>query len=69
MSGANAISGVIIIGGIILVGHSDLSNLTQDSNLLNLVLGIFALLFGTLNVIGGFVVTDRMLEMFKKKKK
>jgi hypothetical protein len=39
------------------------------SNLLNLVLGIFALLFGTLNVIGGFVVTDRMLEMFKKKKK
>jgi len=61
MSGANAISGVIIIGGIILVGHA---NTTFEW-----VLGIFALLFGTLNVAGGFVVTDRMLEMFKKKKK
>jgi len=60
MSGANAISGVIIIGGIILVGHQDTT--------FELVLGIFALLFGTLNVAGGFVVTDRMLEMFKKKK-
>jgi NAD(P) transhydrogenase subunit alpha len=69
MSGANAISGVIIIGGIILVGHADLSNLKEGTHLLNLVLGIFALLFGTLNVIGGFVVTDRMLEMFRKKKK
>ena len=63
MSGANAISGVIIIGGIILVGHADTSALN-----LNLILGIFAILFGTLNVTGGFVVTDRMLEMFKKKK-
>ena len=63
MSGANAISGVIIIGGIILVGHSDLSFS------LDLVLGVFAVLFGTLNVAGGFVVTDRMLEMFKKKNK
>jgi len=64
MSGANAISGVIIIGGIILVGHADLSRFS-----LNLVLGILALVFGTLNVVGGFAVTDRMLEMFKKKKK
>jgi NAD(P) transhydrogenase subunit alpha len=64
MSGANAISGVIIIGGIILVGHAETSSLN-----LNLLLGIFAILFGTLNVAGGFVVTDRMLEMFKKKKK
>lgn len=63
MSGANAISGVIIIGGIILVGHANTSTLN-----LNLILGIFAILFGTLNVTGGFVVTDRMLEMFKKKK-
>ena len=63
MSGANAISGVIIIGGIILVGHADISRIS-----LNLVLGILAVLFGTLNVAGGFVVTDRMLEMFKKKK-
>jgi len=45
MSGANAISGVIIIGGIILVGHADLASLGEGSNLLNLILGIFALLF------------------------
>jgi H+-translocating NAD(P) transhydrogenase subunit alpha len=63
MSGANAISGVIIVGGIILVGHADLSGLSVD-----LLLGILALIFGTLNVVGGFAVTDRMLEMFKKKK-
>ncbi|MEA1897325.1 MAG: NAD(P) transhydrogenase subunit alpha [Bacteroidota bacterium] len=64
MSGANAISGVIIIGGIILVGHADLSTIS-----LNLILGVLAVMFGTMNVAGGFVVTDRMLEMFKKKKK
>ncbi len=63
MSGANAISGVIIVGGIILVGHADLSKVSVD-----LILGILALIFGTLNVVGGFAVTDRMLEMFKKKK-
>jgi NAD(P) transhydrogenase subunit alpha len=64
MSGANAISGVSIIGGIILLGHADLSTMS-----LNLVLGILAIFFGALNVAGGFVVTDRMLEMFKKKVK
>ncbi|MGM0366383.1 MAG: NAD(P) transhydrogenase subunit alpha [Actinomycetota bacterium] len=64
MSGANAISGVIIIGGIILLGHADLSKFS-----LELVLGILAVFFGTLNVAGGFVVTDRMLNMFKKNKK
>ncbi|MGQ7870601.1 NAD(P) transhydrogenase subunit alpha [uncultured Sunxiuqinia sp.] len=64
MSGANAISGVIIIGGIILVGHADASTINTE-----LILGILAVIFGTLNVVGGFVVTDRMLEMFKKKKK
>ena len=64
MSGANAVSGVIIIGGIILVGHADLSSFS-----FSLILGILALIFGTLNVVGGFAVTDRMLEMFKKKKK
>lgn len=64
MSGANAISGVIIIGGIILVGHADVSVIS-----VNLILGILAVILGTLNVVGGFVVTDRMLEMFKKKKK
>ncbi|MEZ4999547.1 MAG: NAD(P) transhydrogenase subunit alpha [Bacteroidales bacterium] len=61
MSGANAVSGVIIIGGIILVGHAELRLSVE------LVLGIVAVLMGTLNVAGGFVVTDRMLEMFKKK--
>jgi NAD(P) transhydrogenase subunit alpha len=60
MSGANAISGVIIIGAIILVGHAE--------NTLTLVLGMLGIMFATLNVVGGFVVTDRMLEMFRKKK-
>ena len=60
MSGANAISGVIIIGAIILVGHTD--------NILTLVLGVIGIVLATLNVAGGFAVTDRMLEMFRKKK-
>jgi NAD(P) transhydrogenase subunit alpha len=64
MSGANAISGICIIGGIILVGHADTSSIN-----LKLIFGILAILFATINVFGGFVVTDRMLEMFKKKKK
>ena len=64
MSGANAVSGVIIIGGIILLGHTDLSVLSAQ-----LIFGIIAVFFATLNVAGGFVVTDRMLEMFRKKKK
>lgn len=60
MSGANAIHGVVIIGSIIVMG--------QAENTLALVLGFLAVVLGTLNVVGGFVVTDRMLEMFKKKK-
>lgn len=60
MSGANAIHGVVIIGSIIVMG--------QAEHTLSLVLGFFAVVLGTLNVVGGFVVTDRMLEMFKKKK-
>lgn len=60
MSGANAIHGVVIIGSIIVMGHAD--------ETLPKVLGFFAVILGTLNVVGGFVVTDRMLEMFKKKK-
>lgn len=60
MSGANAIHGVVIIGSIIVMG--------QATHLLALVLGFLAVILGTLNVVGGFVVTDRMLEMFKKKK-
>ncbi len=62
MSGANAIHGVVIIGAILVMLGTD------PENLLALSLGFVAVLLGTLNVVGGFVVTDRMLEMFKKKK-
>ena len=61
-SGANAIHGVVIIGAIIVMGKA------SDDNYLALVLGFLSVVLGTLNVVGGFVVTDRMLEMFKKKK-
>ena len=61
MSGANAIHGVVIIGAIIVMGHAETTS--------SLLLGFLAVVLGTLNVVGGFVVTDRMLEMFKKKKK
>ena len=60
MSGANAIHGMVIIGAIIVMG--------QAEEMLHMVLGFIAVVLGTLNVVGGFVVTDRMLEMFKKKK-
>lgn len=63
MSGANAIHGVVIVGSIIVMGLAD-SNDTPT-----LILGFFAVITGTLNVVGGFVVTDRMLEMFKRKAK
>src|ERR1041384_1171138 len=63
MSGANAIHGVVIIGAIIVMGQAP-----QD-DYLALTLGFLAVVLGTLNVVGGFVVTDRMLEMFSKKKK
>jgi NAD(P) transhydrogenase subunit alpha len=63
MSGANAIHGVVIIGAIIVMGKA------ESDNYLALILGFVAVIVGTLNVVGGFVVTDRMLEMFKKKKK
>ena len=62
MSGANAIHGVVIIGAIIVMGKA------EADNYLALILGFLAVILGTLNVVGGFVVTDRMLEMFKKKK-
>ena len=61
MSGANAIHGVVIIGAIIVMLDTDIDNT------LALILGFIAVVLGTLNVVGGFVVTDRMLEMFKKK--
>ncbi len=63
MSGANAISGVIIIGAILLIRRSD------AGDYFSLTLGTIAIALGMINVVGGFAVTDRMLEMFKKKKK
>src|SRR5687767_96773 len=61
MSGANAIHGVVIVGAIYVLLNVD------PADYLSLALGFLAVLLGTLNVVGGFVVTDRMLEMFKKK--
>jgi len=62
MSGANAIHGVVIIGAIIVMGQA------EADNYIALILGFLSVILGTLNVVGGFVVTDRMLEMFKSKK-
>jgi NAD(P) transhydrogenase subunit alpha len=63
MSGANAISGVVVIGAIILIRNAD------PGNYFILSIGMLAIALATINVIGGFAVTDRMLQMFKKKKK
>lgn len=63
MSGANAIHGVVIIGAIIVIGKA------ESNNYLALILGFLAVILGTLNVVGGFVVTNRMLEMFSSKNK
>jgi NAD(P) transhydrogenase subunit alpha len=61
MSGANAIHGVVVVGAIYVM-----LNVSVD-DYASLTLGFLAVVLGTLNVVGGFVVTDRMLEMFKKK--
>ena len=58
MSGANAIHGVILVGAILITGSAE--------STLELVLGVIAVFLATVNVVGGFVVTDRMLEMFKR---
>lgn len=63
MSGANAIHGVVLVGAIIVLFNA------KSTDYISLGLGFVAVVFGTLNVVGGFAVTDRMLEMFKKKKK
>ncbi len=62
MSGANALSGVVIVGAILVMLHSD------PEDYVALALGFIAVVLGVLNVVGGFAVTDRMLQMFKKKK-
>ncbi|HNM25131.1 MAG TPA: NAD(P) transhydrogenase subunit alpha [Saprospiraceae bacterium] len=63
MSGANAIHGVVLVGAIIVLFQA------RADDYWSLAVGFVAVVFGTLNVVGGFAVTDRMLEMFKKKKK
>jgi len=62
MSGANAIHGVVIIGAILVMLHM------EPEHKIGLAIGFVAVILGTLNVVGGFVVTDRMLDMFKTKK-
>lgn len=57
MSGANAIHGIILVGAVIVAGEAH--------NAIALIVGLFAVVLATVNLVGGFVVTDRMLEMFK----
>ena len=59
MSGTNAIHGIVVLGGLLLMSES--------SGVVEKILLVVAVAFGTINVIGGFLVTDRMLEMFKRK--
>lgn len=61
MSGTNAIHGIVLLGGLLVIGAS-------GNGVLNKILLVIAIAFGTINVIGGFLVTDRMLEMFKGKR-
>jgi NAD(P) transhydrogenase subunit alpha len=60
MSGTNAIHGIVVIGGMLILGSADSS--------LEKTLAFVAVVFGAINVVGGFLVTDRMLDMFKRKK-
>jgi NAD(P) transhydrogenase subunit alpha len=60
MSGTNAIHGIILIGAMVVVGSAD--------SWVEQALGFVAVVFGTINVVGGFLVTDRMLEMFKQRR-
>ncbi|MFZ1362216.1 MAG: NAD(P) transhydrogenase subunit alpha [Candidatus Nanopelagicales bacterium] len=60
MSGANAIHGIVLVGAIIVTG--------QSTHMPTTILGLVAIVMATINLVGGFVVTDRMLEMFKPKK-
>jgi NAD(P) transhydrogenase subunit alpha len=62
MSGTNAIHGIVLLGGLLLFGLADLSAFSK-------ALLVIAVAFGTINIVGGFLVTDRMLDMFKSKPK
>jgi NAD(P) transhydrogenase subunit alpha len=59
MSGTNAIHGIVLLGGLLVIGEA--------AGALNKVLLVIAIAFGTINIVGGFLVTDRMLEMFRKR--
>lgn len=61
MSGANAIHGIILLGAILVTGYAE--------STVWLVIGLIAVVMATVNMVGGFVVTDRMLQMFTRKKK
>src|SRR5947207_15637162 len=61
MSGTNAIHGIVLLGGLLVLGLA-------DNSTFNKIILVIAIAFGTINVVGGFLVTDRMLEMFKGKK-
>ena len=63
MSGANALSGVVVVGAILVMLNAD------PDDYLSLILGFVAVVLGIVNVVGGFAVTGRMLQMFKKKDK
>jgi NAD(P) transhydrogenase subunit alpha len=60
MSGTNAIHGIVVLGGLLVIGFA-------GNSAFNKVILVIAIAFGTINVVGGFLVTDRMLEMFKRK--
>ena len=60
MSGTNAIHGIVLLGGLLVLG-------LQHNGTINKIILVIAIVFGTINVVGGFLVTDRMLEMFKAK--
>jgi NAD(P) transhydrogenase subunit alpha len=60
MSGTNAIHGIVLLGGLLVIGLS-------GNSVFNKVILVIAIAFGTINIVGGFLVTDRMLEMFKRK--
>jgi len=62
MSGTNAIHGIVLLGGLLVLG-------LQHNGTINKIILVIAIVFGTINVVGGFLVTDRMLEMFKGRKR
>jgi NAD(P) transhydrogenase subunit alpha len=62
MSGTNAIHGIVVLGGLLVLGEA-----VEANDTLSKIILVIAIIFGTINVVGGFLVTDRMLGMFKRK--